>query len=332
MIDAGQVQAEDILAAARASLAFEAEAISSLQARLNGQMVAVVQTILAHEGKVVVTGIGKSGLIGRKIAATLCSTGTPAVYLHSTEAVHGDLGIYAPGDPTIIICKSGATAELLRLVPILKDFHSPLIGILGNMNSPLARQVDMVLDGSVVHEADPLNLAPTSSTLVALAIGDAIAAALVRARGFTEDDYQILHPSGQLGKNLTRLVHEFMHPLDACAKNEKGDSIRQVVIGLTQHNLGASLVLDDDNSLLGIITDGDIRRAFQKEEAILEVKAAEIMTASPVVVAPDARIKYALDLMENRKSQLSVLPVVDDTNQCVGLLRLHDIYGSENGD
>lgn len=323
---------QEIISAAQQSLLFEAEAISGLQSRLNADFIEAVRIISSHTGKVIVTGIGKSGLIGRKIAATLCSTGTPAVFLHSTEAVHGDLGIYSPGDPTILISKSGSTAELLRLLPVLKSLHSPLIGILGNVNSPLARGVDLVLDASVVHEADPLNLAPTSSAMVALALGDALAAALIQTRGFSEDDYGHLHPSGQLGKNLLNTVGDLMNPVFECARLGINDSIRQVVISLTTYPLGAAVVLDEHQSLLGIITDGDIRRAFQKEKFILDIAAGDIMTSNPIIVSPHAKLKYALDLMENRKSQISVLPVVDESNQFLGLLRLHDIYQSVRGE
>ena len=323
---------EEIIKTAESSIMFEAEAIAKLKGRINAAFVEAVKMIINNTGKVVITGVGKSGIIGRKIAATLCSTGTPAVFLHSTEAVHGDLGIYSPGDPTIFISKSGTTAELLRLLPLLKAFKSPLIGILGNLNSPLARQVDSILDASVVHEADPLNLAPTSSSIVALALGDALAAALIQARGFNEEDYGHLHPSGQLGKNLHHSVVDLMNPEESCAKLNKEESIRQVVINLTSYPLGAAVVLDEEMRLLGLITDGDIRRAFQREKDILEIKAHEIMTKNPVVVHPSATIKYALDLMENRKSQISVLPVVNDENVFLGLLRIHDIYQSNQGE
>lgn len=323
---------QQVLEAAKQLLQFEAEAVTNLINRVDTEFVEAVRILSHHQGKVVITAVGKSGLIGRKIAATFCSTGTPAVFLHSTEAVHGDLGIYSPGDPTIFISKSGTTAELMRLLPILKEFDSPLIGILGNLNSPLARKMDIILDASVVHEADPLNLAPTSSSLVALAIGDALAAALIQVKGFTEDDYGYLHPSGQLGKNLNHTVEDLLHPPQKCAILKPDNSIREVVISLTKFPLGAAVILDDGNHILGIITDGDIRRAFQKEKSILEIKAHEIMTHNPIVVSNDSTIKYALDLMENRKSQISVLPVVDGDGDFQGLLRLHDIYQTNGGE
>ena len=216
------VDEHECLSVVRKSMFAEAEAIRLAAERLDENLIHAVEIIVSHEGKTIITGIGKSGHICQKITGTFCSTGTPAVFLHATEAVHGDLGIYTPGDPTIMISKSGTTAELVRLIPILREFQSPLIGILGNINSPLAREMDVVLDASVNHEADPLNLAPTSSSTVALALGDALAAGLMNARGFNEEDYARFHPSGQLGRNLLLHVEDLMHPLDkvACVKPE----------------------------------------------------------------------------------------------------------------
>ena len=193
---------EEWLAAARAAMEIEAASVARAAGRLGGELVRAVDLILAHPGKVVVTGIGKSGHIARKIVATFCSTGTAAVFLHPAEAVHGDLGIYTPGDPTVLISKNGTSAELLALVPLLREFHSPLIGILGNGASPLAAQLDVLLDASVEREADPHNLAPTASAVTALAMGDALAIALMRARNFTPEEFGRFHPGGQLGRNL----------------------------------------------------------------------------------------------------------------------------------
>lgn len=320
---------EEILALAKEVLQAETETISLVAGHLNGELVKAVKLLAKHPGKVIVTALGKSGLVGQKIVATLNSTGTQAAFMHATEAMHGDLGMVANGDPVILISKSGATLELLRLVPILKRKKCPLIGILGNLNSRLSEQVDILLDGSVVHEADPLNLAPTSSSLAAMALGDALALGIAAVNGFTEQDYGQSHPSGQLGRNLTIRVSDVMHPLAGIARVSSLDTIRQVVITLTTFPLGAALVMDDARTLLGIITDGDIRRAFQKQKDILEIKAHEIMTMSPVVASPTHSIKHALELMENRRSQISVLPVVDEENHCLGLLRLHDIYKAE---
>ena len=248
-------QGKDWLAVAQAVLLAEAQAIQTVEDRLNDHFVRAVRLILDQQGKVVVSGIGKSGAIGHKIASTLASTGTPAVFLHAAEAVHGDLGIYTPGDPSLMISKSGATAELLRLIPILKQFKSPLIAIVGNLGSPLARQADVVLDAGVEREADTLNLAPTCSSTVALALGDALAVALMHARNFTQHDFAQYHPAGQLGRNLWLTVGEVMHAGEAVAWVGPDTPLRQVIIAMTDKPLGAACVVDPDYTLLGLITN-----------------------------------------------------------------------------
>lgn len=250
------------LAAAKAAMEIEAEAITVAAGHLDGNLTRAVELILAHPGKVVVTGLGKSGYVGRKIVATLCSTGTPAVFVHPTEAGHGDLGIWAPGDPTVIISKSGTTAELIRLVSILRKIPSPLIGILGNPSSPLGSLLDVVLDGSVRREADPNNLAPTASAMVALALGHALAIALMQARHFTPQEFGRYHPAGQLGRHLQVQVSEAMHIGPEVAWATPDSSLKQVVIAMSQQPLGAACVVDSDGRLVGLITDGDLRRAL----------------------------------------------------------------------
>ncbi|MEW6510867.1 MAG: KpsF/GutQ family sugar-phosphate isomerase [Bacteroidota bacterium] len=318
--------ADEILEVARATLRAEAEAIQVAAERLGDKLPRAVELILSSRGKVVIIGMGKSGHIGQKIAATLCSTGTPAVFLHAAEATHGDLGIYTPGDPTILISKSGATAELVNLIPTLRQFKTPLIGILGNLSSPLARQVDVVLDARVAREADPLNLAPTSSSTVALALGDALAAALMQARKFSDLDFARYHPSGQLGRNLLLRVADVMHVGDEVAWVAPSDTLRAVVIAMTKHPLGAACVVDGERRLHGIITDGDLRRALQAHDDIRPLTAADIMTAHPIAVAPDVVLRDAAQVMEDRPSQISVLPVIDEHQHCAGLLRIHDVY------
>lgn len=312
---------------ARGVLIDAADSLREVAARLDGRLDRAVEILLAHRGKVVVSGLGKSGIIGHKIAATLSSTGTPAVFLHASEAFHGDLGIYTPGDPTILLSKSGTTAELLRLIPILRDFQSPMIGIVGNVASPLAALVDVVLDAAVRREADPNDLAPTTSTTVALALGDALAIALLRARGFTPDDFARFHPGGQLGRNTRTTVAQIMHAAAQVACLAPDASVRQVVIEMTRRPLGAACVIDEARRLHGLITDGDLRRALLTHDDIRDLRAADIMTHSPITVAIGATLKTALRLMEDRPSQIAVLPVIDsDSDQCVGLIRLHDIY------
>ena len=280
-----------------------------------------------HSGKVVLCGMGKSGLIAQKIAATLCSIGNKAVFLHAAEAVHGDLGIYAPGDPTILISKSGATEEMLRLIPILKEFNSPLIGILGNMKSPLVRQMDVVLDASVQKEADPLGIVPTSSTTLTLAIGDAIVGVLMSQGDFKQDDFARLHPAGDLGRRLRLIVENIMQSMQDVAIVSKNDNLRKVVIEMTEKPQGAALVVDGENQLIGIITEGDLRRALADGKDIDKITVIDLMTPNPIAININSPLKEAIILMEDRKSQISVLPVVkNDGKTCAGLLRLHDIY------
>ena len=295
--------------------------------RIPEPMARVCEIIANHPGKVVICGMGKSGLIAQKIAATLCSIGSKAVFLHAAEAVHGDLGIYAPGDPTIVISKSGATEELVRLIPILKEFNSQLIGILGNLKSPLADQMDVVLDASVSKEADPLGIVPTSSTTLTLAIGDALAAVLMSHRGFNHDDFAKLHPAGDLGRRLRLTVEKIMQPIKDVATVHLDDNLRKVVIEMTEKPQGAALVMDGDSTLLGIVTEGDLRRCLAENGDIDQLKVSEVMTENPVSVNLDAPLNDAVTLMEDRKSQISVLPVVNgDGKSCAGLLRLHDVY------
>ena len=313
------------LAAARRVIETEAEAVLAAAGRIETSLPAAVDLILAHGGKVIVTGMGKSGHVARKIAATLQSTGTPSVFLHPTEAGHGDLGMCQAGDPVIMISKSGSTAELLDLIAPLRELQAAFIGILGNSRSPLASEMDVVLDASVQREADPEGFTPTASTMVALALGHALAVALMQARGFTAQHFQRYHPSGQLGHNLRKSVADVMHAGDEVAWVKAGDSLKTVVIEMSSRPLGAACVVTDDHRLLGLVTDGDVRRALRNHDDIRPLRASDVMTASPVTVHPQALVHDALSLMEDRPSQIYVLPVVD-AHVCVGVIRLHDIY------
>src|SRR5580700_6936032 len=316
--------------AAREAMEVEAEAIRAAGQRLDHNLERAVDLILAHPGKVVVTGLGKSGHVARKIVATLCSTGTPAVFLHAAEASHGDLGIYSPGDPTLMVSKSGNTAELLALIPFLRELPSRRIGIIGNPRSPLAAEMDVVLDASVEREADPENLAPTASATVALSLGHALAVALMRARNFSPADFRRFHPGGHLGRSLRMTVRQVLHGRDEVAWAELDSSLKHVVIAMTRHPWGAACVVDSTGALAGLITDGDLRRALQAHDDIRALCAADVMTVNPVTIGPDALLLDALRLMEDRPSQISVLPVVDPKDgQCLGLVRLHDIYRPE---
>lgn len=319
------------LSAARRAMEIEAQAILAASARLDGNLTAAVDLILAHSdgrvsGKLVVTGLGKSGYVGRKLAATLQSTGTPAVYLHPAEAAHGDLGVCQRGDSVLVISKSGATAELLDLIPAFRELRLPLIGILGNPSSPLAREMDVVLDASVQREADPEGFTPTASSAVALAIGHALAIALMQARGFTSENFARLHAGGQLGRNLRLRAGDVMHQGDEVAWVSPEDSLKHVVIAMSKCPLGAACVVSPSGTLAGLITDGDVRRALQAHDDIRTLRASDVMSAHPATLGPDTLLHEALAFMEDRPSQISVVPVVDGAHRCLGLLRLHDIY------
>jgi arabinose-5-phosphate isomerase len=312
-------------------LKLEAEAISRTAARLDQTQVDDVIRLLADcDGKIVILGVGKSGIIAQKIAATMTSTGTAALYLHPSDALHGGLGILNSDDAVIVLSNSGETDELLAMLPYLKNRRVPIVAIVGNLNSTLAQTADAVLDASVDQEACPLNLAPTTSTTVALAIGDALAMVLMKRKGLTLDDFAFNHPAGRLGKRLTLKVADLMH---GGAKNPTiatGSNWVEVVRSISNGGLGAVNVIDVEGKLAGVITDGDLRRAIQRlDHAALETLTGdEIMTKDPTVAMPDVLAYDALRLMEDRPSQISVLPVVDENRNCVGLIRLHDIVRS----
>lgn len=312
-------------------LRLEADAIAETAKRLDQQQVEQVMSLLADcQGKVVILGVGKSGIIGQKIAATMTSTGTAALYLHPSDALHGGLGIVNSADVVVVLSNSGETDEIVEMLPYLKNRGVPIIAVVGNLNSTLARRADAVLDASVDQEACPLNLAPTTSTTVALALGDALAMSLMKIKGLTPDDFAVNHPAGRIGKRLTLKVADLMHSGNQNPTIKTGSSWVAVVQGITSGGLGAVNVLDDSGHLAGIVTDGDLRRAIQRlDHASLEdLKCEQIMTRNPVVVTADALAYDALQLMENRPSQISVLPVVNGDRMCVGLIRLHDIVRS----
>ncbi len=322
------MSSEEILALGRQTMTNESEQVASASRRLSDDFVRIVEVLAATRGKVVISGIGKSGHIGRKIVASLCSAGTPSVFLHPTEAVHGDLGLFQPGDPAILISKSGSTNELLDIIPILKQMKSPIIALVGNVDSELARMADFTLDASVSSEADPDGILPTASSTVTLAIGDALVAAAMRARGFTPEDFARFHPSGQLGRNLTKQVGDILHSPEQVAMVEPDNTLKEVVIAMTEKNLGAACVhpRGDPSRIIGIITDGDVRRALQKHDDLGGLTATDFMTPGPVTVSPTAYLAEAVRLMEDRPAQISELPVVGPDGLFMGLIRIHDIY------
>lgn len=305
----------------------EAHALLEMSGRLDGELSKAVNIILRHKGKVVLLGMGKSGHIAQKIAATLSSTGTSAVYLHPAEALHGDLGIYQPGDPTILLSKSGTTTEIMRLIPTLRQFKSPIISIVGNRHSPIAQRSDIVLDATITGEADYLGIVPTCSAIVSMAMGDVLASVLMKMRNFQHKDFALLHPGGQLGRNLLYCVEEVMHKLGTIGIVSKDHSMKEVVYEMTQFPLGAACIVGDEGILLGIITDGDIRRLLLKEGDVRCLRAEEVMTKDPIAGHPKMLLAEALKLMEDRRSKISVLPVIEGKSQkLVGLIRLHDVY------
>jgi len=312
-------------------LRLESEAIAQTATRLKGEEInRVVELLAGCKGKIVVIGVGKSGIIAQKIAATMTSTGSGAIYLHPSDALHGGIGIINADDVVVILSNSGETDEILEMLPYLKRRGVPIIALVGSANSTLARRADAVIDGSVDQEACPLNLAPTTSTTVALALGDALAMTLMQVKGLTTDDFAVNHPAGQLGKRLTLTVADLMHsgslnptiPLDATWVD--------AVKGITAGGLGAVNVVDENGRLEGIITDGDLRRAIQKNDpaTLAVLPCVEVMTRKPAVASPELLAYDALRLMEDRPSQISVLPVVDGAGVCVGLIRVHDIVRS----
>lgn len=312
-------------------LRLESEAIARTATRLDqNQVTAVIELLAKCRGKVVILGVGKSGIIAQKIAATMTSTGTAALHLHPSDALHGGLGILSADDVVLILSNSGETDEVIAMLPYLKQRRVPIIAVVGNLNSTLAARADAVLDASVDQEACPLNMAPTTSTTVALAIGDALAMTLMTVKGLTLDDFAFNHPAGRLGKRLTLKVSDLMHGAARNPTIATTSSWVDVVRAISNGGLGAVNVVDEAGRLAGIITDGDLRRVIQgQNHASLEnLTADSIMTRNPVVATEELLAYDALRLMEDRPSQISVLPVVDGDGSCVGLIRLHDIVRS----
>lgn len=306
-------------------LRLEAAAVSRAAERLDAKSVEdAVQLLLDCSGKIIVLGVGKSGVIAQKIAQTMTSTGTVAVYIHPSDALHGSLGAISDGDVIIALSNSGETEELLIMLPALKRRNVKMISILGNVGSTLAYESDIILDASVDKEACPLNLAPTTSTTVALSIGDALAMALMEAKGQTPEDFAANHPAGRLGKRLTVRVKDLMQ----ASPNISPDAGWLTVIkAISDASLGAVNVVNNENKLLGIITDGDLRRTIERTDPteLGALKAEMMMTHSPCSTKPEILAFEALKQMQERTSQISVLPVINETDKCIGMLRLHDI-------
>ncbi len=308
---------------ARRVLEIEAESIRKLVDRLDQSFDRAVDLISSCRGRVVVTGMGKSGIIGRKIAATLNSTGTPSLYLNPAEALHGDLGMVVSGDVVVLLSNSGRTRELVALVDPIKRLSLPLIALLGNRDSTLGEAADVVLDVSVEEEACPMGLAPTASTTASLALGDALAMAVLEKKGFSADDFRTLHPNGQLGFKLMR-VEDAMHRGEEIPKVPRDTLMRDVIYEMSRKGLGVTSVVDGDDRLLGVISDGDLRRQLEKDERLLTRTAGDCMTENPVTVPAKEAATAALALMEKRR--ITSLMVPDEEGRIVGVLHIHDLW------
>ncbi|HEX9223646.1 MAG TPA: KpsF/GutQ family sugar-phosphate isomerase [Candidatus Acidoferrales bacterium] len=315
------------LETARRVLQIEAQAIADVLARLDATFERAVDALFACTGRVVVTGMGKSGLIGRKISATLASTGTPSLFLHPAEALHGDLGMLVRNDVLLAISYGGETEEIIALLERVKRLEIKMVTLTGNARSTLAEASDVVLDVSVKEEACSLNLAPTASTTVSMAVGDALAVALLERRGFKHDDFADLHPGGRLGKKLLR-VENLMHGGEALPRVAVNTPMPDVIYEMSKKGLGITTVLDGDGRLAGVLTDGDLRRLMQKHKgAALEMTAGPCMTRAPQTILKGELASAALNLMERRK--ILAVVVVDHDGRALGVVHLHDLWTLE---
>ena len=319
-------QSDVDLAVARHVLRIEAEAVAALVDRVDERFASAVRLLDACAGRVIVTGMGKSGIIARKIAATLSSTGTPSYFLHPAEAVHGDLGAVQPNDVVIALSQSGETPELLRLLETLRRLGARLIVLTGSATSALGQAADVTIDCRVSSEACPMNLVPTASTTAALALGDALAMTLLVKKGFREEDFAHLHPGGQLGKRLLR-VERLMHTGDQVPRVTTGMSMSEVVATMSSCDFGMTCVMTDDGQLAGIITDGDLRRHLSEQANLLDLTAADVLSPNPVTIPGSALAVQALNLMEERR--ITSLIVVDVGHRLAGLVHLHDLWRTQ---
>jgi arabinose-5-phosphate isomerase len=315
-----------IIEQARQVLAIEAAAIESLIPRINGQFTAAVSMILEGTGRVIVTGMGKSGLIARKIAATLASTGTPAFFLHPAEGIHGDLGMVTAEDIVLALSNSGETGEVISIIPAIRRIGARIIAMSGREQSTLGKNADIFLDVQVEQEACPLGLAPTASTTACLAMGDALAVALLSSRKFTPEDFALFHPGGSLGRQLLLTVENVMHTAENNPVVTLDKTVKEALFIMTAKGLGATSVVDRQGRLLGIITDGDIRRSLENGHDFLDKTVDTLMTRTPRTITADKLAAQALNIMEKNKPRpITVLPVVDQNNCAIGIIHLTDL-------
>lgn len=317
------------LAVARRLLRIESESVRVLEERIGSEFSRALDLLASLQGRVIVTGMGKSGHIGRKIAATLVSTGTPADFLHPTEAAHGDLGMVTRQDGVLLLSKSGENEELLSIIPYFKLLGIPIIGLLGNTTSRLAEKCDVCLDVSVVEEGCPLDLAPTASTTAALAMGDALAVALLTEKKFRPEDFAFLHPGGALGRKLSLRVEQVMHTGEHIPTVSRSASMHEIIVEMTRKRLGATCILDGDNRLFGIFTDGDLRRALERGVDFETTTAERVAVRNPKTIEPEALVARAINQMETHN--IFVLPVISRSGELTGIVHLHDLLKSGIG-
>lgn len=312
-----------ILQTAHNTLEIETQTLLKLKDSLDADFVAVVQAVFNSSGRLIITGIGKSALIAQKIVATLNSTGTPSIFLHAADAIHGDLGMIRSEDIVLCLSRSGETPEIKVLAPLVKHTGNTLVAMVGRKDSFLGRQADLVLFTPVDQEADPNNLAPTASTTAQMAMGDALATSLLALRGFSPSDFAQYHPGGALGKQLYLRVHD-LYPLNERPMVQQGDSIRSAILEMTSKRLGMTAIVNEQEQLLGIITDGDLRRMLETKRDFLELPVQEVMTTHPKTIEPDAMAVEALTLMR-QYSITQLLVVQPDTRHYAGVIHLHDL-------
>ncbi len=314
---------DQIIARGRRVLAIEADAVAALEHRLGAEFAQACRLLLTCQGRIVVTGMGKSGHVAGKIAATLASTGTPSFFLHPAEAIHGDIGMITAGDVVLALSNSGETDELLTILPVIKRLDVPLIAMTGSRDSTLARHATVVLDVSVPAEACSLNLAPTASTTATLAMGDALAVAILEARGFTEEDFARSHPGGALGRRLLLHVEDVMRTGDDLPAVEPGTTLSGGLLEMSRKGLGMTTIVDGTGRVIGVFTDGDLRRVLDRQADVHATTMNEVMTANPKVARPKMLAAEAVHLMEEHR--ITALPVVDDDGRLVGAFNVHDL-------
>lgn len=315
-----------IIENAKQVLTIEAQAIQNLIPRIGDQFIAAVEMILACRGRVIVTGMGKSGIIGKKIAATLASTGTPAFFLHPAEGIHGDLGMVTVNDVVLALSNSGETEEVVRILPIIKRIGAPIIAMCSSKQSTMGKNAEVFLDVAIEKEACPLGLAPTASSTVALVMGDALAVALLSERKFTPEDFAIFHPGGSLGRKLLLTVENIMHSGEDNPVITIDKTVKEALFVITAKGLGVTNIVDEKGYLLGIITDGDIRRGLERGHEFLDQTVDVLMTKTPRKITADKLAAEALHIMEKNKPRpITVLPVVDEQNRSIGIIHLTDL-------